>query len=309
MAPRIASDERTPGEPGLRRVRVRIPMATPVRGTLVREATLVQGPSGWGESSPLPGYPVASDNCDTAAIEAAVLGLPDPVRVSVPVNALIPDEDAGAAVRHAEAAVRAGYGTLKLKVGDAGDLDRVAAVRDAVGDRVAIRLDANGAWDVATARRRVQEFAAFSPEFIEEPVRGLVDLARLRDDVTVPIAADESVRSHDDIHLLGELRAVDVLVLKVQACGGAVRALRWAEDAAVPVVVTSMLETSIGLAAGLGLAAALPELPYACGLATAGLLAGDVVEDPLVPIDGILEVRRPQPSEELLERYAVAVPK
>jgi O-succinylbenzoate synthase len=284
-------------------------MAIPVRGTRFREATLVQGPSGWGESSPLTGYPVSSHSCDAAAIEAAVLGLPDPVRASVPVNALIPQQDLDAAVRHATDAVAAGYRTLKLKVGDDGAVARVAAVRAAVGDRIALRLDANGRWDVPTARRRVQEFAPYAPEFIEEPVRGLADLARLRNDVTVPIAADESVRSRDDVHLLAELRAVDVLVLKVQACGGAVRALRWAEDAGVPVVVTSMLETSVGLAAGLGLAAALPQLPYACGLGTAGLLGGDVVDEPLIPVGGELEVRRPQPAEDLLERYAVAVPK
>lgn len=283
-------------------------MRTPVRGVMVRRATLVEGPAGWGESSPLPGYPVPRSSCDTAAIEAAVLGLPDPVRNAVPVNALIPDEDTAAAVDRAERAVAAGYRTLKVKVGDDGDAERVAAIRRVVGDAVALRLDANGMWDPAIARDRVQRLAEFAPEFIEEPVNGLEQLARLRQDVTVKLAADESVRSHADAQRLAKLGAVDVLILKVQACGGALRALRWAEDAGVPVVVTSMLETSVGIAAGIALAAALPQLPYACGLATAGLLAADVVAEPLLADRGVIAVRPAVPEPSLLDRYTVGEP-
>lgn len=291
--------------PGLRRVEVIVPMAIAVRGLDRRRATLVRGPGGWGEASPIPGYPVSSASCETAAIEAAVLGLPDPQRDVVPVNALIPESDVRAAVAHAERAVEAGFRTLKVKVGDDTEVDRVAAVRRAVGDDVAIRLDANGRWDPGVARDRVQRLAPYAPEFIEEPVFGLEAMARLRQDVTVKIAADESVRSHDDARRLGALGAADVLVLKVQACGGGLRALRWAEDAGVPVVVTSMLETSVGLAAGVALAAALPELPYACGLATAEVLAADVVGEPLLPDGGVVRRRRIVPDEELLARYAV----
>jgi O-succinylbenzoate synthase len=283
-------------------------MRTPVRGVMARRATLIEGPAGWGESSPLPGYPVPRSSCDTAAIEAAVLGLPDPVRHTVPVNALIPDEDTASAVDRAERAVEAGYRTLKVKVGDDGDAERVAAIRRAVGDTIAMRLDANGMWDPAIARDRVQRLAEFDPEFIEEPVNGLEQLARLRQDVTVKLAADESVRSHADAQRLATLGAVDVLILKVQACGGALRALRWAEDAEVPVVVTSMLETSVGIAAGVALAAALPQLPYACGLATAGLLAADVVAEPLLADGGTIAVRQVVPEPGLLARYSVGEP-
>jgi O-succinylbenzoate synthase len=292
---------------GLRRVDVRVPLREPVRGVIQRHATLVQGVMGWGESSPLPGYPVAASTCAAAAIEAATLGLPDPVRRTVPVNALISDLSPVEAAARAALAVADGYRTVKVKVGDADDLERAAAVRDAIGPDVALRLDANGAWDLDTARSRLRQLAALNPEYVEEPVPGIDDMARLRLDVTVPIAADESVRSHDDVRRLAARRAVDVLVLKVQACGGAVRALHWAEDAGVPVVVTSMLETSVGLAAGLAAAAALPELPFACGLGTGALLAGDVVADPLIPQGGALEVRRPVPDEDLLERYAIEV--
>jgi len=295
--------------PALRRVTVRVPMAIPIRGIAFRDATLVRGGMGWGESSPLPGYPVSSRACAQAAIEAAVLGFPDPVRSVIPVNALIPEQDPVAAADHARRAVDQGYRTLKLKVGDDGDAARVEAVRAAVGDDIALRLDANGAWTLDDARDRVQRLARYSPEYIEEPVHGLEDLARLRMDVTVKIAADESVRSLEDARRLAALGATDVLVLKVQACGGVLRALHWAEDAGVPAVVTSMLETSVGIGAGLALAAALPELPYACGLATAGLLAADVVADPLLPIEGRLEVRRPVPDEQLLEAYCAPEPK
>jgi O-succinylbenzoate synthase len=280
----------------------------PVRGATHRDATLVEGVMGWGESSPLPGYPVAASSCAAAAVEAATLGLPDPIRDRVPVNALIPDESPVEAAARAALAVADGFRTIKVKVGDPEDLDRVAAIRDAVGPDVALRLDANGAWDLDTARSRLRALAAREPEFVEEPVVGLDEMARLRLDVTVPIAADESVRGIEDVRRLAATGAADVLILKVQACGGAVRGLHWAEDARVPVVVTSMLETSVGLAAGVALAAALPELPYACGLGTGSLLAGDVVAEPLLAVDGMLQVRRPVPDELLLERYAVEVP-
>lgn len=293
----------------LRRVDVRIPLRVPVRGIPFRAATLARGTMGWGESSPLPGYPVAAANCHRAAIEAAVLGLPDSTRRSIPVNVLIPEENPKEAADHARRAVSEGFGTLKLKVGDDGEVERVAAVRAAVGDEIAIRLDANGLWPVEQARDRVQQLAQFDPEYIEEPVHGLERLAQLRADVTVKIAADESVRSIEDAQRLAILEAADVLVVKVQACGGALAAIRWAQLAEVPTVVTSMIETSVGLAAGVAAAAALPELPYACGLGTGTLLAGDVVTDPLLPEDGLVAVRRPVPDEELLARYAVEGPK
>ncbi len=275
----------------------------------MRIATLVRGPSGWGESSPLPGYPVSQARCDAAAIEASLLGFPEGKRDVIPVNTLIAETEVTAAVDRAVAAVEDGYRTLKLKVGDDQDVERVMAVRKAVGDGVALRLDANGAWDVAEAQHRIQAFAEAGPEYIEEPVVGLEAMAKLRPDVTVKIAADESVRNIDDVYRMVTLGAADVLILKVQACGGVLAALRWAEAAQVPVVVTSMLETSVGIAAGLALAAALPDLPYACGLATASLLAADVVSEPLLPVDGQVGVRRPVPDEELLARYQVAVPK
>jgi o-succinylbenzoate synthase len=265
-----------------------------------RAVTLMAGPAGWGESSPLPGYPCGPDASRRAAEEAARDGWPTPVRDAVPVNALVDKlpVDPGALK---------GFQAVKVKVGRAdpgADVEVVAAVRDAVGSSVALRVDANGAWDVDTAADVIGRLAPYDLELVEQPVAALDELARLRRHVEVPVAADESVRSVDDAQRLAALHAADAVVLKVQPLGGVRAALRIAESAGVPALVTSMRETSVGIAAGLALAAALPELPYACGLA-ARLPDGDVVREPLVPVDGVLRVRRVEPDPELLARYEV----
>ena len=261
---------------------------------------LVAGPAGWGESSPLPGYACGDGASRRAAEESARDGWPPARRDTVPVNALFDDGpvDPGAL---------AGFPAVKVKVGRTDprdDLDLVAAVRDAVGPSVTLRVDANGAWDVETAEAMIRRLAPYELELVEQPVAALDDLARLRRRVDMPVAADECVRSVGDARCLAALHAADVLVLKVQPLGGVRTALRVAEAAGVPALVTSMRETSIGIAAGLALAAALPELPYACGLA-AHMPGGDVVREPLVPVDGRMRVRRVEPDPALLRRYEV----
>jgi O-succinylbenzoate synthase len=221
------------------------------------------------------------------------------------VNALIPACPPDAAGGMAAAARSEGFRCVKVKVGRGDDVSRVAAVRDAVGPSMAVRVDANGAWDLDTAARRITELAPLDVELVEQPVPGLDDLARLRRSSAVPLAADESVRGLEDARRLRRLAAADAVVLKVQPLGGVRAALEVMEAAGAPGIVTSMLETSVGLAAGLALAAALDALPYACGLGTASLLAADVVADPLVPHRGRLAVRRPQPDLGLLDRYSV----
>ncbi|MDQ3982523.1 MAG: O-succinylbenzoate synthase, partial [Actinomycetota bacterium] len=165
------------------------------------------------------------------------------------------------------------------------------------------RVDVNGAWDVATAERNIKALDRYDLEYVEQPVATLEEMAELRRRVDVPLAADESVRTADDPLRVKGLDAVDVVILKVQPLGGVRRALDVAEAAGLPAVVSSAVETSVGLAAGLALAAALPELPYACGLGTVSLLEGDVVDDPLVPVDGALAVRRPLVDEVALARF------
>ena len=265
-----------------------------------RAVTLVAGPAGWGESSPLPGYacePVASRR---AAVESAREGWPAAVRDTVPVNALVDRAPV-------DPGTLTGFPAVKVKVGRTeprDDVDLVAAVRDTVGPAVALRVDANGAWDIETAEAMIGRLARFDLELVEQPVAALDDLARLRRRVDVPVAADECIRSVGDACCLASLEAADLIVLKVQPLGGVRAALRVAEAARVPALVTSMRETSVGIAAGLALAAALPELPYACGLATR-MPGGDVVRDPLAPVDGHMRVRNVEPDPELLGRYEV----
>jgi len=265
-----------------------------------RAVTLIAGPAGWGESSPLPGYPCAPVASRRAAEEAACAGWPAPVRAAVPVNALVDRApvDAGAL---------AGVPAVKVKVGRPDpndDVELVADVREAVGPHIPVRVDANAAWDVETAERVIRRLAPQDLELVEDPVGGLDELARLRRRVDVPMAADACVRSVDDARRLATLHAADAVVLKVQPLGGVRAALQVAEAAGVPAIVTSMRETSIGIAAGLALAAALPDLPHACGL-TARMPGGDVVAEPLLPVDGRLRVRRVTPAPELLARYEV----
>ncbi len=293
---------------GVRAHRVRVPLRVPLGGQSFREATLVEGPFGWGEFSPLPGYPCDPRRCEEAAREAALADWPAPVRAEVPVNALVPAVDADRAAELTAEAVAAGMTTVKVKVGDGPlpeDVDRVAAVRAALGPSGRIRLDANGAWDVDAAVVALDRLAGFDLELVEQPVADLEDLARVRRRVAVPLAADECLRSPEDARRLAALDAADAVVVKVQPLGGVWAALQLIEAAGVPAIVSSLYETSIGLAAGLALAAALPELRYACGLGTGTLLAGDVVADPLIPHGGVLSVRRPDPDPALLTRWRV----
>jgi O-succinylbenzoate synthase len=266
-----------------------------------RDVTLLEGPAGWGECSPLPGYPCDPDRALRAAEEAASVGFPPPVRDTVRVNALVsgPTFDPESL---------AGFDAVKVKVRSADDVALVERVRDAVGPGVSLRVDANGAFDVETALDVIARLGRLDVDLVEQPVASLEDLARVRRRARVALAADESVRSIADARRLCTLGAADAVVLKVQPLGGVRAALAVAEEAGVAAIPTSMMETSVGLAAGLALACALPELPFACGLATASLLTHDVTRDPLVPRDGALTRRLVAPDRELLERYEVAPP-
>ncbi len=264
-----------------------------------RTVTLIEGPAGWGECSPLEGYPSDPATCRRAAEEAALLGFPPARRSDVPVNALVngPGFDAEY-VRE--------FPAVKVKVGSAGDAELVAEVRDAIGPHVALRVDANAAWDVDTAIDTIRRLARYDLELVEQPVASLDDLARVRRAVDVPVAADECVRSMADARRLRTLEAADAIVLKQQPLGGVRAALVIAQEARVPAIVSSMMETSIGIAAGVALAAALPELHYACGLATLSQIGGDVVREPLVPERGVVRLRTVTPDDVLVARYREA---
>lgn len=284
---------------------VRVPMRVPMRGVTAREGVLLRGPAGWGEFAPFGEYGDAeAARWLAAAVEAAWAGWPAPVRDAVPVNATVPGVPAAEV-----AAVLArfpGCTTAKVKVGGplAEDVARVAAVRDVLGPAGRIRVDANAAWSVPEAVAALEALAAYGLEYAEQPCASLAELAEVRRSVPVLIAADESVRKAADPARVALAGAADLVVLKVAPLGGVRPALAVAAACGLPVVVSSALDTSVGIAAGVALAAALPDLPYACGLGTVGLLAADVTEEPLVPVDGTLPVRTVQPDPALLDELA-----
>jgi O-succinylbenzoate synthase len=285
-----------------------IPMTTKFRGITVREGALIEGPAGWGEFSPFAEYgPRESARWLASALESAAGGWPAPVRKQIPVNVTVPAVPAD----QARAIVTASRcRTAKVKVAepgqaDADDLARVEAVRDALGPAGKIRVDANGGWDVDKATRMLRSLERFGLEYAEQPCATLDEMAELRRHVDIPLAADESIRRATDPERVRAAGAADIVVLKVQPLGGVRGALRIADACGLPVVVSSAVDTSVGLAAGVALAAALPELPYACGLATMSLLTGDVTAEPLIEEAGELPVRRPAVGAAELARWEV----
>ncbi|MTD14480.1 o-succinylbenzoate synthase [Nakamurella sp. YIM 132087] len=288
---------------------VAIPMKDRFRGITVREAVLLRGPAGWGEFAPFRDYGDA--DCLPwlrSAIAAATTQWPDPVRDRVEVNTTVPVVIPDRAV----ALVRAsGCRTAKVKVADPGsaagaDLERVAAVRDALGPGGRIRVDANAAWTVDEAALLVPALdrAAGGLEYVEQPCRTIEELAAVRRRLDVPVAADESIRRERDPLAVARAGAADIAVVKVAPLGGVTAALRIAEAAGLPTVVSSAVDTAVGLAAGLALAGALPDLPYACGLGTGSLLTGDVSSSAVHPDAGSLAVPRVAPDPDLREQWA-----
>jgi O-succinylbenzoate synthase len=292
-----------------------IPMRTRFRGITVREGMLIEGPAGWGEFCPFTEY----DDTESAswlatAVEQCTVGWPAPVRGRVPINCTVP---AVGPERAYEIVAGSGCGTAKVKVADhpeslAEDMARVEAVRDALGPRGAVRVDANGVWDVegAVTAIRLLDKAAGGLEYVEQPCRTIEELAAVRRRVDVRVAADESIRRAEDPLRVAVAGAADVAVIKCTPLGGVRRSLAVAEAAGLPCVVSSALETSVGLAAQLALAGALPALDFACGLGTLSLLEGDVVAGraSLRPIDGYLSVPHtpPVPDPERLTGFTLA---
>ena len=278
------------------------PLTTRFRGLDARDGVLLEGEAGWGEFSPFWDY----DDAEAlawwrAAREAADEGWPAAVRTRVPVNVTVPATDPERA--HSIVLASGGCRTAKVKVAERGqtlsdEIARLEAVRDALGPGGAIRVDANGAWDVDEAVERLVHLdrAAGGLEYVEQPCADVAGLAAVRRRTHVPVAADESVRRAEDPFEVVRQDAADIIVLKVQPLGGVRACLELAEEVGLPVVVSSALESSVGLAAGVALAAALPRLDHACGLATSQLLAHDVVPEPLLPVDGDILVGRPVPT-------------
>jgi O-succinylbenzoate synthase len=290
---------------------VSLPLTTRFRGVDVREAVLFEGPEGWTEFSPFLEY----DDREAATWLRAAIDFgwhPQPplIRGAVRVNATVP---AVPADRVAEVLARFdGCRTAKVKVAERGqhladDVARVRAARASLGPEGRIRVDANGGWNVDEAERALHALAEFDLEYAEQPCASVDELAELRHrlaDWDIPIAADESVRKATDPLAVARAGAADLLVIKAQPLGGIARARELVAEAGLPVVVSSALDTSIGLSMGAMLAASLPDLDYDCGLGTAALLGADVTTDPLLPRGGEVSVRRVVADRDLLARHA-----
>lgn len=295
---------------------VALPLVTTFRGLTVRETALIRGPRGWAEFAPFTEYDdVESAEWLRAAIEqgwGSDTPVPPRVRDTIRVNATLP-----AVPPEHVAAVLELYGdfrTVKIKVGEPGqtlddDVARVHAARNWIGAAGRIRLDANGAWNVDEAEHAFRALERFDLEYVEQPCARIDELAELRDRVHrmgIPIAADESVRKASDPLAVARAGAADIVVIKCAPLGGVSRALQIVNEAGLPVVISSALESSVGLAAGIDLATRVPVLDYDCGLATAALLGGDVTTRPLRAQDGEIEARDIVVDDESCREYAAS---
>ena len=284
---------------------VSLPMRVRFRGITVREVALINGPAGWGEFGAFLEYqtPEAA-HWLAAGIEAAYSPPPLPLRDRIPINATVPavgaDEVPNVLARFPSAR------TAKVKVAEPGqsladDVARVNAVRALVPT---VRIDANGGWTVDEAVAAATALTADGPlEYIEQPCATVPELAELRRRVDVPIAADESIRKADDPLRVVREGAADIAVLKVAPLGGVRKLLDIATQIEIPIVVSSALDSAVGIGQGLLAAAALPELRHACGLGTGGLFVEDIVE-PVAPVDGYLPVRPATPDPARLDALA-----
>ena len=286
---------------------VALPMTTRFRGVDVREALLFEGPQGWAEFSPFAEYADAEASVWLAAsVDYAWSTQPTALRESIPVNATVPAVDAA---RVPDVLARfPGCRTAKVKVADPGqhlsdDVDRVRAVRDALGPEGRVRIDANAAWNVDEAERALHALAEFDLEYAEQPCATVAELAELRARVKhmgVPIAADESIRKAEDPIAVARAGAADLVVVKAQPLGGVRRALDIVAAAGLPAVVSSALDTAVSLSQGAALAAALPALDYDCGLGTGALFTEDVAD--LSPVGGAISVGRVTPDPTRIAR-------
>ena len=283
---------------------VALPMRVRFRGITTRELVLIDGPAGWGEFGAFLEYGEAeAAHWLAAALDSAYRMPPPPRRDRIDVNATVPAVDAA---QVPEILARfPGARTAKVKVAEPGqtlddDVARVEAVRALVPT---VRVDANGAWTVDQAAAAA---AVLGPlEYLEQPCSTIDELAQLRRRVDVPIAADESIRKAGDPLAVVRAGAADIAVLKVAPLGGISAMLKIAAQIDIPVVVSSALDSAVGIAVGLAAAAALPNLDHACGLGTGRLFAEDVAE-PVAPIDGYLPVGPVSPEPARLQALAAA---
>lgn len=282
-----------------------LPMNIRFRGITKREGILLRGPEGWGEFAPFWDYDeTESSRWLLSGITSATTPGPRALRSSIPVNVTIPACDVEEALRRVEG--QRGCATAKVKVAERGqlveeDIERVQAVAEALfdnhGSAARLRIDANAGWSVHQAVEMLETLNSAAQmvgglEYAEQPVGSTRALADLRGQTRVPLAADESVRRSDHPLAVRDMAAAHIAVLKVAPLGGIAQARRLGAALGIPTVVSSALDSSVGIAAGVALAASLPNLQHACGLNTATMFAGDVIAEPLVAIDGQIDVEQ-----------------
>jgi O-succinylbenzoate synthase len=286
---------------------VSLPMRVRFRGITTRELALIDGPAGWGEFGAFLEYGDAeAAHWLAAALDSAYRTPPPPLRNRVDVNATVP---AVPAAQVPEILARfAGARTAKVKVAEPGqtlddDVARVDAVRALVPT---VRVDANGAWTVAQAVEAAAALTVSGPlEYLEQPCATVDELAQLRRLIDVPVAADESIRKAGDPLAVVRAGAADIAVLKVARLGGISALLAIAAQIDIPVVVSSALDSAVGIAVGLSAAAALPNVHHACGLGTGRLFVDDVT-DPVEAKDGYLPVGPVAPDPARLQALAAS---
>ena len=278
---------------------IALPMKTKFRGISVREVALIKGEYGWGEFSPFLEY----DDAESApwlasALEAATTPKPQLYRTSVAVNGTIPATNDKKVIDDLITSY-SGVKTYKVKVGDnlSEDIVRLARIRS-LGRKVNIRIDVNGLWSVEQALTNLYAFYEnVGPfEYVEQPCATLDELRELKSKIRIPlkIAVDEVIRKSPDPFALDLQGAADIVMLKVQPLGGIKRAHALAEHHNLPVVVSSALESAVGINYGLTLAASFKEMYFDCGLGTGSLLAADVAHLPIV--NGKIEITEFEPQ-------------
>ena len=283
---------------------ISLPMKTNFRGINHREVALFEGPQGWAEFSPFLEYSdEESSRWLACAIEAATQPRPKLFRTSVTVNGTIPATNDKKVVDDLVASYP-GVKTYKVKVGDnlSEDIVRLARIRS-LGRKVNIRIDVNGLWSVEQALTNLYAFYEnVGPfEYVEQPCATLDELRELKSKIRIPlkIAVDEVIRKSADPFSLELQGAADIVMLKVQPLGGIRNAHALAAHHKLPVVVSSALESAVGINYGLILAASFEEMSYDCGLGTGSLLAKNVAEIPIV--DGKMQIQRFEPNFDGLE--------
>lgn len=290
---------------------VSIPMRTAFRGVKHREALIFKGER-YAEWSPFLEY---EDQEAATWLRGAMSWANDPLpklfRDQISINATLPavtaDEVSPVLERFGS------FKTVKIKVASPGetlaqDLERISKVRS-LYPKARLRLDANGGYSVAEAMQMVELLQGYNIEYLEQPVQSVAEMAQLRGEISgsgIKIAADESIRKSDDPFEVMRAEAADIVMLKAQPLGGVAASLEIASKLGLELVVSSALETSLGISQGLHLAGSLPELNYDCGLGTLNLFTGDITAQSLVPRDSMLEVKVIEPDAALLEKYAAS---